>query len=141
MEPRARGGAGDDPKNLRVLCQAHNRLLAEQAYGREHIERSERAKRVRGGGGTEPPTTGQRAIHLCQQKQKARSHAGAVVPTEHAETHGKLFKGLTHMGYRPREARGALDTVFVNKNHGWPLPPIEELMREALLLLAPVARA
>ena len=120
MDPRARGGAGDDPKNLRVVCKPHNRLLAEQAYGREHIER---------------------AIHLRQQKQTARSRAGAVVPTEHAETHDKLFKGLTHMGYRPREARGALDTMFASKSHGSPLPPIEELMREALLLLAPVARA
>jgi len=80
MDPRARGGAGDDPNKLRVVCKSHNRLLAEEVYGRDHVEH---------------------AIHLRQQKQNARSRAGAVVPKEHAETHDKLLKGLTHMGYRP----------------------------------------
>jgi len=37
--------------------------------------------------------------------------------------------------------RGALDTVFATHDHVSALPPIEELMREALLLLAPAARA
>jgi len=34
---RARGGS-DDPKNLRVLCRAHNLWLAKQEYGAEHVE-------------------------------------------------------------------------------------------------------
>jgi 5-methylcytosine-specific restriction endonuclease McrA len=36
--PRARAGT-HDATNLRVVCRAHNRLYAEQAFGREHIER------------------------------------------------------------------------------------------------------
>jgi hypothetical protein len=35
----ARGGA-DSADNLQVLCQAHNRLLAEQDFGRAKIERA-----------------------------------------------------------------------------------------------------
>lgn len=38
-QPVARGG-GSDPGNLRLLCRAHNRLAAERAYGRSHVERS-----------------------------------------------------------------------------------------------------
>jgi hypothetical protein len=34
---RARGG-GDERKNLRVLCHAHNQLHAEEDFGREHME-------------------------------------------------------------------------------------------------------
>jgi 5-methylcytosine-specific restriction endonuclease McrA len=34
---RARGGTGE-PANLQVLCRAHNKLKAEQAFGRAHVE-------------------------------------------------------------------------------------------------------
>ncbi len=37
VEARARGGA-DDASNLRVRCRAHNRLHAENVFGREHVE-------------------------------------------------------------------------------------------------------
>ena len=38
ITPRARGGP-DVTENLRVVCRAHNRLLAEEALGRECVER------------------------------------------------------------------------------------------------------
>jgi hypothetical protein len=37
ITPRALGGSGE-PDELRVLCRAHNRLYAEQVYGRQLIE-------------------------------------------------------------------------------------------------------
>src|SRR5437868_15399178 len=36
---RARGGA-DDGSNLSVVCRAHNRLAAEQQFGRQHMDRA-----------------------------------------------------------------------------------------------------
>lgn len=39
IEPRARGGAGD-ASNLRVRCRAHNRLHAEDLFGRAQVERA-----------------------------------------------------------------------------------------------------
>lgn len=36
-QPRALGGAGEKD-NLRVLCRAHNRRMAERAFGRDHVE-------------------------------------------------------------------------------------------------------
>src|SRR5215472_6093757 len=38
IDPRACGG-GDDASNLRVVCRSHNRLYAERAFGRDHVER------------------------------------------------------------------------------------------------------
>jgi hypothetical protein len=38
-QPFARGGAAA-PEDLRLLCRAHNRLEAERAYGRAHMDRS-----------------------------------------------------------------------------------------------------
>lgn len=35
--PRARGGTGE-ASNIRVLCRAHNRGMAEKAFGRAHVE-------------------------------------------------------------------------------------------------------
>ena len=35
--PRGRGGS-DEASNLRVRCRAHNRLYAEETYGREYVE-------------------------------------------------------------------------------------------------------
>ena len=37
IDSKARGGSGD-ASNLRVLCRAHNRLHAEQVFGREYVE-------------------------------------------------------------------------------------------------------
>jgi hypothetical protein len=37
IEPRALGGP-DAASNLRVRCRAHNRLYAEQVFGRTHVE-------------------------------------------------------------------------------------------------------
>jgi 5-methylcytosine-specific restriction endonuclease McrA len=36
--PRGQGGT-DDPENIRPFCRSHNRLAAEQAYGRVTINR------------------------------------------------------------------------------------------------------
>ncbi len=37
IEPRALGGNGAT-SNLRVRCRAHNRLYAEQVFGKAHVE-------------------------------------------------------------------------------------------------------
>jgi len=39
IDPRARGGS-DEAWNLRVRCRAHNRLWAEDVFGKEHVARA-----------------------------------------------------------------------------------------------------
>jgi len=43
-QPAGKRGSSE-PDNLRMLCRAHNGLAAEQAYGREHIERAIRRRK------------------------------------------------------------------------------------------------
>jgi hypothetical protein len=50
VTPIGKGG-GPEPSNIRMLCRAHNRLAAEQAYGRGHVEAAiAEAQRVRSAG-------------------------------------------------------------------------------------------
>ncbi len=49
--PRARGGPSH-ADNLRVVCSAHNRLYAEQAFGRAHVEQQIRLRQSRLNDGT-----------------------------------------------------------------------------------------
>lgn len=44
VHPVALGGTSE-VANLRVVCRLHNRLYAERAFGREHIERCVRGRR------------------------------------------------------------------------------------------------
>lgn len=48
IKPFALGGSSTDPWNLRLLCQAHNRLMAERTYGKEKIEATIRAQQPQG---------------------------------------------------------------------------------------------
>jgi hypothetical protein len=38
-------GGGPTARNMRVMCRAHNQLLAELAYGRPHIEAAKKSRR------------------------------------------------------------------------------------------------
>jgi hypothetical protein len=105
---RARGGSGK-LKNLRVLCRAHNRWMAEQTFGKEHVERK---------------------INMRQRKCSTESpHAQ---PDQKSE---KLLRGLTALGFTRGEARRALELL---RGGGGPVAwdaPIEELMRAAAQIL------
>jgi hypothetical protein len=41
---RGKGGSGKDPTTLRVLCQQHNLLHAEETYGRDYVRQRIRAR-------------------------------------------------------------------------------------------------
>ena len=107
-EPRAMGGP-DDASNLSVRCRAHNLLAAERAFGRAHIER-------------------------CKAEQKKRNE---IHPRQrgYEEPPQVVFQTLCTMGFRPREARHALETARRGHVGGEPAP-VESLLREALAVLA-----
>jgi 5-methylcytosine-specific restriction endonuclease McrA len=76
-EPRALGGESDS-ENLRVLCRAHNQLAAEQAFGREAI---------------------QRARHFGRPKR---------TPVSFPETSRRMHLALTGLGFGAARAREAI---------------------------------
>ena len=132
--PRALRGT-DDSGNLRVVCAAHNRWFAEQIFGREHIDA---------------------AIHFRQRKRdetapSAQGCAGATArsgprpasrqPTERTaadndETYRKLLSGLTGLGFRPKQARTALDSIRDGASSVAWEALLDVLLREALQRLA-----
>jgi 5-methylcytosine-specific restriction endonuclease McrA len=95
-------GGADDAANLRVRCRAHNRLHAERIFGRERVAR---------------------AIYFRQRKYAGGSDA---------ETFSVALRGLTNMGFRATDARRALTTVMARHSAGAEVPPLQDLVRDAL---------
>lgn len=126
---RALGGSGD-ASNLRLLCRAHNRLLAEQTFGREHVEKSIRLRQRKCA--EESAERSAQAVDRASQSRAPTAAAGKL-----AETHTKLLSGLVNVGFKAKEARAALGEVFAGLSSASAPPPIEELMRKALLRLSP----
>jgi 5-methylcytosine-specific restriction endonuclease McrA len=110
VDARALGG-GDDATNLRVRCRAHNRLHAEEVFGKEHIARA-----------------------VDFRHRKSRRVANDV--EKPGEAIDLALRGLVNLGFRRLEARRALDIVSARCTEG-PTPlPVQELLREALGVLA-----
>jgi 5-methylcytosine-specific restriction endonuclease McrA len=87
--PRALGGKSD-PENLRVLCRAHNQLAAEQAFGRETMERSR---------------------HFGRPKS---------TPVSPSDTLQKVHLALTGLGFAAAQAREAMAEVQRLHPDGFP---------------------
>jgi RuvA, C-terminal domain len=112
IEPRALGGL-DEASNLRVRCRAHNRLYAEQVFGKDVVARQ---------------------IDFRQRKS-AVSAASAVPPCAAAPPAPRILevalRGLHNMGFPKTEARRALDSV---SQRGESLA-VQDLLRNAIAAL------
>jgi hypothetical protein len=102
---RARGGTSE-LGNLRVRCRAHNRLYAEQTFGKEHVERKIRERR-----------------HPRQRGYASECCALAA-------------SGLVNMGFRRADVRRALDAVCARHGpEVLTTVPVQTILREALAVL------
>ena len=102
---RARGGTSE-LGNLRVRCRAHNRLYAEQTFGKEHVERKIRERR-----------------HPRQRGYVSESCARAA-------------SGLENMGFRRADVRRAIDAVSArHRAEALTTIPVEAILHEALGML------
>jgi hypothetical protein len=109
VHERALGGSGK-PENMRWLCHSHNRLHAEQTFGREAIEVAIRHHRQR----------------KCMRSPKAQ------LP----ETGAKALLGLRKLGFREAQARDAVKRVTSELGERKELASLELVLRQALLLLS-----
>jgi hypothetical protein len=101
---RARGGGGEIG-NLRVLCAAHNRYMAEKTFGRAFVERKIQSKR----------------------------RAARVVTGEKHDPFAVAVQALVRLGFRQAESRQALERI--RSHHAPRSPPIEPILQEALRIL------
>ncbi|MDB4940542.1 MAG: hypothetical protein JWP97_76 [Labilithrix sp.] len=104
LQARALGGS-DDPDNLAVRCRAHNRLHAEQDFGRAHVE------------------------------AKIAERRASTAPLLE-RTRDTLRGALVGLGFKANEASRAVTSVTSVSQIGHE-PPLPELLRDALRVLAP----
>jgi hypothetical protein len=113
VRPRALGGTGESA-NVRVLCRAHNRYAAEQAFGRDHVEARIAEKRM-------------------NAQPRRAPLAPAPVPVAPVDGPRKqIEQALRFLGFRANEATRAL-AAMPPSSWGRPLP---ELLRDALRQLS-----
>ncbi len=123
IEARALGGAGD-AANLRVLCRAHNRLHAEEVFGRDHVERAIAHRRGRsslskeGDETTAPAFDGGTRATCPNGEERGRDRARALA-------------GLLGLGFKGAEASRALDTVLTRRADA----TLPDVLRETIGLL------
>jgi hypothetical protein len=99
-------------RDLRVRCRAHNQLWAEQAFGREHVERHRHFRQRK-----------------CEAIGLSREDGVQSKPSQADDTLVKLRGALQRLGFRESDARRAVATVA--RKHAQ-LPCMEEALREAL---------
>jgi hypothetical protein len=120
--PHARGGS-PEPENLRVRCRAHNRLWAEQAFGRPHVDRAlhfrQRQCRVTTADGE--PSNETPSASLTKQRADASPSA-----------HEMIVHALKKMGFRSAQAKSAVCAVE-RRECGDDTPALEVLLRAAVL--------
>jgi hypothetical protein len=109
VESRALGGA-DAAANLRVRCRAHNRLHAEEVFGKEQVAR---------------------AVDFRQRKSR---HVVAVAgpPSSGADV---ALRGLVSLGFARSDARRALDIVARRRKTPTETLPLHDVLREAIAAL------
>ncbi len=115
---RALGGT-NEAANLRVRCRAHNRLAAEEVFGKTHIaERIDFRQRKSRAAPTPPP-----------------SPSPPTPSSESAEVLELAVRGLHHMGFRKTDARRAVEHVAQPRvANGDPLD-VQDVLRGALAAL------
>lgn len=104
--PRAMGGP-DDASNLRVLCRAHNRLHAEEIFGKDHVASRIDIRRRR----FEPPKP----------------------PEEAAAAYDVALRGLVNLGFVKSTAKQALDELASRRANA--APTVADLLRDAIRAL------
>lgn len=133
IESRARGGP-PTVENLRVLCRAHNRLAAEDAFGRSHVEeqihlRQRKSSAARGEAASEEGTSEETRPDgdFLQRKSSPNvNHAEGALAAE-------AIRGLIYLGFRESEARRAVETIE-SDSESEP-PSVRTMVREAIKLL------
>jgi 5-methylcytosine-specific restriction endonuclease McrA len=113
VEPKALGGS-DEAQNLRVRCRAHNQLRAEQAFGREWIERRRHFRQKKS-----------TATH--DEKQREGQPAPELAIFE------KVRKALRAMGFHESEVCRAIKGTMTARGALEPLD-LEGALRNALLV-------
>ena len=125
VHPRALGGT-NEISNLRVRCRAHNRLAAEEVFGKEHV-----AGRIHLRQRKSPPPVVQSRPET-PSLSPLPSPTSSPPPTQVIEL---ALRGLCNLGFRAADARRAVDQVSQRRiANGDPLD-LQHVLRETIAAL------
>ena len=124
---RGRGGGGES-HNIAEMCFGHNKLRAEDEYGREFVDEKIAARQA-----TATPKHDAEASRSSGSGNRLRQRRGRTEAEE--AIFDKLHKALMGMQFRSKPAAEALEHI----SKQWPLTstPLDELICQALWVLVP----
>ncbi len=128
---RGRGGGGG-PDNVAEMCFGHNKLRAEEEYGRQFISDkaapSKPKSKSKSNRSPEPQGSSASGNRLRQRRSRT---------AEEAAVFDKLHMALVGLQFQRKPAAEAIERVSTE----WPLAdtPMDQLLRQALWLLVPPA--
>lgn len=143
VHPAALGGAAE-LGGLRVLCRVHNRLYAEQCFGKEHVAKQIHLRQHKCGGAEAEPVRG--AASRC-----AATAAPVTVATEHLrgstcgapeesaiprEAVEQAMRGLLNMGFAKKNVDRALVAILSRHPGETARVPVGDLLREGIAALS-----
>lgn len=114
ISPRARGGS-NQVTNLRVLCRAHNQLLAEETFGRRRVVAGQRRRK------------GMQVTPSSRVERESR-------PSTARDDFDTAQRALKTMGFKETETRRAVAALRSQHVNRAP-PQLEQILRDALGLL------
>ena len=117
VEARALGGT-NTASNLRVRCRPHNRLAAEDVFGKAHV-----AERI---------DCRQRKSRPVAATRPSLSPPPASPPPQVIEL---VLRGLHNMGFRKADARRAVDHVSHRRAANGDALDVQDLLRRAIAAL------
>jgi 5-methylcytosine-specific restriction endonuclease McrA len=131
VEARALGGT-NAASNLRVRCRAHNRLAAEEVFGKAHVaERIDfRQRRSRAVAATLPALS---PPPPSPPPSPSPSPSPPSSPSPHVIE--LALRGLHNMGFSKTDARRALDHVSQRRVANGDELDVRDLLREAIAAL------
>jgi hypothetical protein len=146
---RALGG-GDEATNLRVRCRAHNRLHAEEVFGREHIARAvdfrqRKSRCVESVEGIEGVKSVEgiksvKSVEGIKSIERVEAPASRVDRAAgEAGTAGTsidvAMRGLVGLGFARSDARRAIEAIARRRNARAETLPVHDVIREAIAAL------
>ena len=105
---------------------AHNRLWAEQTFGKEHVEQHIRFRQRK---------CKRRKRAVDREAPKVAKHRRAAAARYRDETYDKLLYALTKLGFGRQDTCAVLDELRAGQTPVAWEAPLDELVRAALQML------
>ncbi len=132
VHPAALGGTAE-LAGLRVLCAVHNRLYAEQCFGKEHVAKQIHLRQHKYGRAEAPIRD---AVATVAAEPPRRNTCGereqSAIPREAAE---QALRGLVKLGFAKRDVDLALGAILVRHAGETAAMPVGDLLREGIAAL------